>query len=65
MGTLVKAELRDGTVCQLAHEALVRLLVRNEIARFQRSDGWAVIGRDPLRNKEKGPVYSIPERRIN
>jgi hypothetical protein len=63
METLVKVELKDGRVCQVAHEALDLLLERNEISRFKRAKGWAVIGRDPLRNKEKGIVYSIPERR--
>ena len=63
MGSLVKVELKDGTVCQVGHEALDLLLVHNEIAKFKRSDGWAVVGLDPLRNKGKGIVYSVPERR--
>ena len=63
MEPLVKVELKNGTICQVALEALDVLLVHNEIVRFERSGGWAVVGRDPLRNREKGPVYSIPERR--
>ena len=63
METLVKVELKDGRVCQVAHEALDILLEHNEVSRFKRSKEWAVIGRDPLRNKDKGRVYSIPERR--
>ena len=63
METLVKVELKDGRVCQVGHEALDLLLEHNEISKFKRSNGWAVIGRAPLRNKDKGIVYSIPERR--
>jgi hypothetical protein len=61
--TLVKVELKDGTVCQVAHEALDLLLVHNEIAKFKRTHGWAVIGQDQLRNMDKETAYSIPERR--
>ncbi len=63
MEPLVKVELKDGTICQVALEGLEALLDHDKVARFERSGGWAVIGRDPLRNKERGTVYSIPERR--
>jgi hypothetical protein len=63
MEPLVKVEMRDGTLCEVALEALDVLLVHDKIARFERSGGWAVVGQDPLRNKERGFVYSIPERR--
>ena len=63
MGPLINVELKDGTICQVALEALDVLLAHNEIVRFERSGGWAVVGRDPLRSKESGTVYSIPERR--
>ena len=63
MGSLVKVELKDGKVCQVAHEALDLLLEHDEIARFKRAEGWAVVGQDPLRNRAKGTVFSVPERR--
>lgn len=63
MEALVKVELIDGKTCQVAHKALDLLLEHNEVSRFKRSNGWAVIGRDPLRNMNKGLVYSVPERR--
>ena len=63
MGALVNVELIDGRICQIAPEALDLLLEHNEISKLERSKGWAVVGRDPLRNKDKGVVYSIPERR--
>jgi hypothetical protein len=63
MGSLVKVELKDGTACQVGHESLDVLLMRNEVARFKRSDEWAVVGLDSLRVKGRGMVYSVPERR--
>jgi len=63
MEPLIRVELIDGTICPVAPEALDVLLVHNKIARFERSEGWAIVGRDPLRSKERGPFYSIPERR--
>lgn len=63
MGSLIKAELRDGTVCNVSNEVLDQLLIHHKVSKFRRIDGWAVVGRDPLRNNDKGIVYSIPERR--
>lgn len=63
MESLVKVELRDGRICQVTPEALDDLLVQNKVTRFERAAGWAIVDRDPLRDKRKGPVYSIPERR--
>lgn len=63
MEPLITVELKDGTVCQVALEALDVLLIHNKISKFERSWGWAIVGRDPLRSKESGTVYSIPERR--
>jgi hypothetical protein len=65
MGGLVTVELNDRTVCQVAHEALELLLTHNEITKIKRSNGWAVVGQDPLRNKGKEFVFSIPERRYS
>ena len=65
MGRLVAVELNDGTVCQIAHEALELLLTHNEITKIKRSNGWAVVGQDQLRNEGKGFVFSIPERRYS
>ena len=63
MKPLINVELIDGTICPVAPEALDVLLVHNKITKFERSGGWAIVGRDPLRDREKRPVYSIPERR--
>jgi len=63
MELLVKVELRDGTICQIGIEALDDLLAQNKVVRFERAGGWAIVDQDPLRDKRKGTVYSIPERR--
>jgi hypothetical protein len=63
MEPLVKVELRDGTICQVALDALDVLLLHNKIAKFERSGGWAIVGQDPLRDNGRGTVYCIPERR--
>ena len=63
MGALVKVELKDGTVCKIPKVALDLLLAHDEISKFERSGGWAVIGQDRLRDRAKGRVFCIPERR--
>jgi hypothetical protein len=63
MEPLINVELKDGTLCQVALEALDVLLIHNKINKFERSGGWAIVGQDSLRSKERGAIYSIPERR--
>ena len=63
MEPLINVELKDGTICQVALEALDVLLIHNKINKFERSGGWAIVGQDSLRSKGRGAVYSIPERR--
>lgn len=63
MASLVKVELRDGTICQVTPDALDDLLVQNKVIRFERAGGWVMVDQGPLRDKRKGTVYSIPERR--
>ncbi len=41
---------------------LGRLIAKQRIQAFRRSDGWAVIGLDPVRG-EGNPLYAGPERR--
>ncbi len=41
---------------------LDRLISKGEIQAFRRSDGWVVIGLDPVRG-EDGGSYTGPERR--
>ena len=64
MGALIKVELKNGTICQMAPKALDLLLKHEEVSKFKRSDGWAVVGRDPLRKKNLDTSYGGTERRI-
>ena len=63
MGSSIEVELKGGRICRVDPVVLDLLLSRDEIAKFKRSNGWAVVGRDSLRDNTKGLVYSIPERR--
>ncbi len=42
---------------------LDRMLANNEIYAFERSSGWAVVGRDPIRTTSRRPYFG-PERRM-
>ena len=64
MTRLIKVEMNDGTMCQMAPRALDMFLARGDIARFKRSDGWAVVGVDPLRKPKHDLHYDGPERRV-
>lgn len=60
----INVELKDGAVCQMAHKAFNVFLSLDKVAKFKRSDGWIVVGEDPLRNLEKGNDYPlVAERR--
>lgn len=58
MGTrkLILVELKDGTVCRMAPKALNMFLIRDEVVQFKRAGGWAVVGRDPLRDKSRDGI---------
>jgi len=63
MESLIRVELKDGTICRMAIKAFNIFLAHGKIARFERSDGWVVVGRDPLRNMENPDTYGGLERR--
>jgi hypothetical protein len=42
---------------------LDNLLEENALSSFKRSEGWAVVGRDPIRRRSNSD-YSGPERRL-
>lgn len=42
---------------------LGRLIARCKVQAFRRSNGWAVIGLDPVRGRDNG-MYAGPERRL-
>jgi len=53
MRELILVELKDGTVCRMAPKALNMFLIRDEVVQFKRTGGWAVVGRDPLRDMSR------------
>ena len=58
---MVRIRYPDGRY-DLVKAAMLDLLINlRQINQFERSDGWAIIGRDPLRGEGGG--YRGPERR--
>ena len=43
MEPLINVELKDGTICQVALEALDVLLIHNKINKFERSGGGGLL----------------------
>lgn len=41
------------------------LLREKKVARFKRSEGWAVVGHDPIRDSRGPVIYRGDERRLN
>ena len=64
MPRLIKVEMNDGVLCRMAPRALDMFLARDQVSRFRRSDGWVVVGVDPLRDPSKRCVYDGVERRL-
>jgi len=64
MKRLIRVELKDGTLCRMAVKAFNVFLAHDRVARFERSDGWAEIDRDPLRDMTRTNNYEGPERRM-
>ena len=63
MERLIRVELKDGAICRMAQKAFNLFLAQNRIVKFERSDGWVVVGKDPLRNPTKQYDHNGPERR--
>ena len=57
MSLKIDVELKDGAVCQMAEKAFNVFLSLDKVAKFKRSDGWVVVGKDPLRDKTKNNHY--------
>ncbi len=57
----IQVEFKDGMQGEVPATVLDRLIEMNLIAKFRRQSGWAVLGRDPVRNR--APMISLPERR--
>jgi hypothetical protein len=62
----IDVELKDGTVCKMAKKAFNVFLSLDRVAKFKRSDGWAVVGKDPMRDLEKIDDYpQLGDRRVD
>jgi hypothetical protein len=59
----ILVELTDGNICRMTKLELNTALENGSIARFQRSDGWVQVGRDPLRQMNRKSFYNGVERR--
>jgi len=64
MESLIRVELQDGTICRMAVKAFNLFLNQGKIAKFERTDGWVVVGRDPLRDMSRADQWQGPERRL-
>jgi hypothetical protein len=53
----VNVELKDGAVCLMAKKAFNVFLSLDRVVKFKRADGWIVVGKDQLRDLEKGNDY--------
>ena len=59
-----KVELSDGAVCPMSTKAFNVFLSLDKVVRFKRSDGWVVVGKDPVRDLAKANHYpTVAERR--
>ena len=55
----VKVELKDGSVCQMANKSFNIFLSLGKVAKFKRSEGWIVVGKDQMRDLEKINDYPL------
>jgi hypothetical protein len=62
---LIRVIYANGAYDMVKEQVLDRLLERGEVAGFQRADGWAVVGRDRIRQRSRQSEmkYRGPERR--
>ena len=62
---LIRVIYANGAYDMVKEQTLDRLLERGEVAGFQRHDGWAVVGRDHIRQRSRQAEqkYRGPERR--
>lgn len=59
---LIRVRYKDGRIDLIPSQKLNELIVMSEIQQFERSAGWVVVGKDPIRSTLRGQ-YVGPERR--
>lgn len=60
----IEVQLINGKACHLRPSALSTLLSMGRIVQFKRSDGWAVVGQNPLRKVDNPLPYAGSDRRL-
>jgi hypothetical protein len=60
---LIKVIYIDNSAGLVKSSTLEQLIVKGKLVAFRRSDGWAKVGRDPMRGN--GGRYEGPERRVS
>jgi len=60
---MIRVELKDGTICQMAKKAFYIFLAQNKVSKFERSDGWVDVAEVPLRSRLETDSYHGQERR--
>ena len=64
-GQVIPVQLTTGKVYRIGGKGMDYLLSQNKVIKFMRSDGWAVVGKDRLRDAKESVSYSGFERRYN
>jgi len=59
---VIRVQYEDGSFDMVKATRLDDLLPQGKIAAFQRTDGWVIVGKDPIRGT-KQQVYAGQERR--
>ena len=60
---LIRIMYKNGEFEMVKPYLLSQLLWENRVQTFKRSEGWVVVGKDPLRRDAKALSYNRPERR--
>ncbi|MCD6582266.1 MAG: hypothetical protein J7K90_10725 [Desulfuromusa sp.] len=59
---LIRVRYKDGRIDLIPSQNLDELIVMSEIDQFERSAGWVIVDKDPIRSTLRG-AYAGPERR--
>ena len=55
----VNVELKDGSVCLMTKKSLNLFLSLDSVAKFKRTNGWVVVGKDQPRGLKKNNDYPL------
>ncbi|NOQ50730.1 MAG: hypothetical protein GQ578_00715 [Desulfuromonadaceae bacterium] len=59
---LIRVRYKDGRIDLVPSKKLDELILMSEIEQFERSTGWVILGKDPIRSSLRGG-YPGAERR--